>query len=240
MPEFGLIDIHCHIIPGVDDGAESLEDAVRMLRMEYAQGVRKIIATPHYRKQYFETPAEKIKRQFGLLKRAAAAAEIDIELYLGCEFHVNMDMMEILKERETSTLAGSRYVLSEFSGNSEPSFIRERIYSLLSGGYRPVVAHVERYRAARDDISLIEEIKEMGALIQVNADNILGKEGFGTGRFCRKLLKEGLADFVASDCHGSERRITRLGEAFDYVRRKYGSSCAGRLFIENPQRIINK
>ena len=131
-------------------------------------------------------------------------------------------------------------MLSEFSGNSEPSFIRERIYSLLSGGYRPVVAHVERYRAARDDISLIEEIKEMGALIQVNADNILGKEGFGTGRFCRKLLKEGLADFVASDCHGSERRITRLGEAFDYVRRKYGSSCAGRLFIENPQRIINK
>ena len=240
MPEFGLIDIHCHIIPGVDDGAESLEDAVRMLRMEYAQGVRKIIATPHYRKQYFETPAEILKRQFGPLKRAAAAAEIDIELYLGCEFHVNMDMVEILKERETSTLAGSRYVLSEFSGNSEPSFIRERIYSLLSGGYRPVVAHVERYRAARDDISLIEEIKEMGALIQVNADNILGKEGFGTGRFCRKLLKEGLADFVASDCHGSERRITRLGEAFDYVRRKYGSSCAGRLFIENPQRIINK
>lgn len=240
MPEAGLIDIHCHIIPGVDDGAESLEDAVRMLRMEYAQGVRKIIATPHYRKQYFETPAEIIKRQFGLLKRAAVAAEIDIELYLGCEFHVNMDMMEILKERETSTLAGSRYVLSEFSGNSELSFIRERIYSLLSGGYRPVVAHVERYRAARDNISLIEEIKEMGALIQVNADNILGKEGFGTGRFCRKLLKEGLADFVASDCHGSERRITRLGEAFDYVRRKYGSSCAGRLFIENPQRIINK
>ena len=240
MPEAGLIDIHCHIIPGVDDGAESLEDAVRMLRMEYAQGVRKIIATPHYRKLYFETPAEIIKRQFGLLKRAAAAAEIDIELYLGCEFHVNMDMVEILKERETSTLAGSRYVLSEFSGNSELSFIRERIYSLLSGGYRPVVAHVERYRAARDDISLIEEIKEMGALIQVNADNILGKEGFGTGRFCRKLLKEGLADFVASDCHGSERRITRLGEAFDYVRRKYGSFCAGRLFIENPQRIINK
>ena len=176
MPEAGLIDIHCHIIPGVDDGAESLEDAVRMLRMEYAQGVRKIIATPHYRKQYFETPAEIIKRQFGLLKRTAAAAEIDIELYLGCEFHVNMDMMEILKERETSTLAGSRYVLSEFSGNSEPSFIRERIYSLLSGGYRPVVAHVERYRAARDNISLIEEIKEMGALIQVNADNILGKK----------------------------------------------------------------
>ena len=90
MPEAGLIDIHCHIIPGVDDGAESLEDAVRMLRMEYAQGVRKIIATPHYRKQYFETPAEIIKRQFGLLKRAAAAAEIDIELVSGlripCEY----------------------------------------------------------------------------------------------------------------------------------------------------------
>ena len=239
MPEVGLIDIHCHIIPGVDDGAESLEDAVRMLRMEYAQGVRKIIATPHYRKLYFETPAEIIKRQFGLLKRAAAAAEIDIELYLGCEFHVNMDMMEILKERETSTLAGSRYVLSEFSGNSEPSFIRERIYSLLSGGYRPIVAHVERYRAARDDISLIEEIKEMGALIQVNADNILGKEGFGSGRFCRKLLKEGLVDFIASDCHGSERRISRLGQACDYVRKKFGSSYARRLFIENPQKIIN-
>src|SRR5699024_4221728 len=78
MPEAGLIDIHCHIIPGVDDGAESFEEAVQMLRMEYTQGVRKIIATPHYRKQYFETSAEKIKRQFGLLKKATAAAGIDI------------------------------------------------------------------------------------------------------------------------------------------------------------------
>src|SRR5699024_535127 len=111
MPEKGLFDIHCHIIPSVDDGADTREEAVRMLRMEYRQGVRKIIATPHFRRRMFETPLEQIKEQFEILKEDAAGVAGDLELYLGCEFHTNMEMVEMLRTGQIMTMAGSRYVL---------------------------------------------------------------------------------------------------------------------------------
>lgn len=239
MPEKGLFDIHCHIIPSVDDGADTREEAVRMLRMEYRQGVRKIIATPHFRRRMFETPLEQIKEQFEILKEDAAGVAGDLELYLGCEFHTNKEMVEMLRTGQIMTMAGSRYVLTEFSGSSEGSYIRERLYSLLSHGYRPIVAHVERYEAMRKNFSLAEEIADMGAFIQVNADSILGKDGFGAKRYCGKLLKAGLVHFAGSDCHGSSRRISRIGEAYDYVSRKVGKIYADRIFIENPQKILD-
>ena len=127
MPKEGIYDVHCHIIPGVDDGASDYEETKRLLQMEYNQGVRGIIATPHFRFQMFETPIEHIKEQFVLAQRAAAEISNDLEVYLGCEFHVNMEMTEMLKAGKVSTMAGSRYVLTEFSENSEVSYIRERI-----------------------------------------------------------------------------------------------------------------
>ena len=98
----GLFDIHCHIIPGVDDGASNMEESIKMLKMEYAEGVRTIIATPHFRVGMFETPPEEIIGQFELLKRTASEENCGIELYLGCEFHANMDMMKYLRTRAIS------------------------------------------------------------------------------------------------------------------------------------------
>lgn len=238
MPDEGLFDIHCHIVPSVDDGAGSLEEALKILQMQYDQGVRTIFCTPHFRKKMFETPLSEIREQFKRLREAAWEMNQELRLYLGCEFHANMEMVPLLRAGKIATLAGSRYVLTEFSGSSEASYIRERLYSLLSHGYKPIVAHIERYECMRKDIDLVEDMIDMGALMQVNADSIIGKEGFGTKRYCSRLLKAGDIHFVGSDCHGSTERVSRIGEAYDYVSRKEGEEYAKNIFITNPKKIL--
>ena len=124
MTDHGLFDIHCHLIPGVDDGAQDLEETRRLLRMEYEQGVRNIIATPHYRDQMFDTPIRTIRSQFALVEKCVQefnqelAKEDRMRIYLGCEFHANMQMSRMLDEGRVSTMADSGYVLVEFSGNA--------------------------------------------------------------------------------------------------------------------------
>ena len=112
MSRTGIYDIHCHIVPGVDDGASDYEDTKKLLRMEYDQGVRNIIATPHFRFRMFETPLSRVQEQFLLVQKAAAEIGDDLQVYLGCEFHANMEMYRMLREGEVSTMAGSRYVRS--------------------------------------------------------------------------------------------------------------------------------
>ena len=114
----GIYDIHCHIVPGVDDGATDIEETGKLLRMEYEQGVRTIIATPHFRFRMFETSAEKVKEQFKLMEKAAAEVASDLHVYLGCEFHTNMEMISMLRENKVMTMAGSRYVQYGFCGRT--------------------------------------------------------------------------------------------------------------------------
>ncbi|MBQ0001821.1 MAG: capsular biosynthesis protein [Clostridiales bacterium] len=232
-----LFDVHCHIIPGVDDGARNLEEAVNMLLMEKKQGVKNIIATPHFRFKMFETDLQTVKKQFALLKREAD--KLELNLYLGCEFHSTMEMVSMLKKEQVSTMAGSRYVLVEFSGGDSASHIKERVYSLISAGYKPVIAHIERYEALYKQYDFIEELAEMGARMQVNADSIIGKEGFSVKRFCKKLMQYDLLSFVGSDCHDCRERVSRIGEAYAYAAKKLGEDYADRIFITNPYKIIN-
>lgn len=104
MLEEGIFDIHCHIVPGVDDGAADIEETRKLLEMEYKQGVRNIILTPHFRFQMFETPLEKVQRQFRLAEEAAADISKDLHLYLGCEFHANMEMLPMLREKKVAKI----------------------------------------------------------------------------------------------------------------------------------------
>ena len=238
MSKVGIYDIHCHIVPGVDDGSRNYEETEKLLRMEYEQGVRNIIVTPHFRFKMFETPIDRMKDQFLLVKRAAAEIGEDLAVYLGCEFHTNMEMPNMLRAGEVSTMAGSRYVLIEFSQSSEASYIRERLYNLISNGFKPIVAHIERYDATRSDLNFVEELTDMGASMQINADSIIGKEGFSTKRYCKKLMKYDLVRFVGSDCHNLSDRKSHMGAAYDYVSKKMGEDYADQLFIGNPRKIL--
>ena len=234
----GIFDMHCHIVPGVDDGSKSLEESMAMLEMEYRDGVRNIILTPHFRYDMFEPSDELVQKQYLRLKEAAAGKYKDLNLYLGCELHTSMDMVDCLRSGKRRTLAGSRYVLVEFSGGDEKIYVKERVQKLKLSGYYPIIAHVERYRSVREDLDLIDELRGMGAFIQVNADTITGKDGFMIKRFAKKLLKEELLDFVGSDGHGSKSRTPDMARAYAQVAKVKGESYANRIFIGNPSKIV--
>ena len=194
-----LYDIHCHILPGVDDGAKNMDIALALIEKEIEAGVETIILTPHFRKEMFEPDMEDIWNAYDELLYETRYK--NIRLYLGCEFHANMEMVETLDNDLRPTLADSRYVLTEFAHNSTRAFMKERADALLMSGYRPIIAHIERYRATRKDFDLIEDLIEMGCEVQVNADAIIGRDGLGAQRFCKKLMQEDMLHYVGSDTH---------------------------------------
>ena len=234
----GLYEIHWHILPGVDDGARNMEESLWMLNKEYQEGVRHVILTPHFRYDMFEPHMNNVTRQFMQLRRAAMnIGDEGMRLYLGCELHSSMDMVECLKKGRRLTLAGSRYVLVEFSNGDEKNYIEERVRSLLMNGFIPIIAHVERYKATRNDIGFLTELKDMGAHIQVNADTISGQDGFGAKTFARKVMKHGLLDFVGSDGHRKTERIPEIGKCVAKMEKTMGSENVKMNFIKN-NRII--
>lgn len=231
----GIWDIHCHIVPGVDDGSGSMETSLAMLHREYDGGVRHIILTPHFRKAMFETERGKVEQQYNLLKERASSELPDLDLYLGCEFHVYTDMPEQIGSDPRYRMNGTDYVLLEFSEDHSAQYIEERCRSALNAGFIPIIAHGERYDAIRKDIGLIDSLHDAGAYLQVNANSILGKDGWSMKHFCAKLLKTERIDFIGSDAHNLKDRAPHIMECADEVARKYGRNAAHVLFVHNPR-----
>lgn len=236
----GIYDIHCHILPGVDDGAGNIKEAMELIEMEYQDGVRVIYLTPHFREGMFETPMGEIIRQYNKIKERAEATYPKLRLELGCEFRVNFRMIEYLQDRKRPTLGKSRYVLAEFSGKHEFSYIRERCYDLLSHGYKPIIAHAERYNALYGQFERLEQLSQMGALIQLNAGSILGIHGLQMKRFCRKVMRLDLLDFVGSDAHNIRDRKPMMGKCAEYMEKKMGRGYTKRVLVRNPRDYIEE
>lgn len=233
-----LYDIHCHILPGVDDGAKNMDIALALIEKEIEAGVETIILTPHFRKEMFEPDMEDIWNAYDELLYETRYK--NIRLYLGCEFHANMEMVETLDNDLRPTLADSRYVLTEFAHNSTRAFMKERADALLMSGYRPIIAHIERYRATRKDFDLIEDLIEMGCEVQVNADAIIGRDGLGAQRFCKKLMQEDMLHYVGSDTHNLRGRAPHLGECCEYLKKHMGRLYTSRIMRDNPSKIVEK
>ena len=231
-----LYDIHCHILPGVDDGAKDMDIALSMIEKEVEAGVETIILTPHFRKEMFEPSMDDIWNGYEAL--VDETRHMNVQLYLGCEFHANMEMVETLDKGLRPTLANSQYVLTEFSSSSTRAFIKERADALLMAGYYPIIAHIERYRALRKDFDLIADLVEMGCEMQVNADAVIGKDGLSAQRFCKKLMQEDLLHYIASDAHNLKGRKTHMGECSEYLKKHMGRLYTSRIMRDNPSKIV--
>ncbi len=232
----GLFDIHCHLVPYVDDGARDMDEAIKMLKMEYRQGVRYIIVTPHFRRDMFETSMEQILKQF--LRLREIGKKIGIQLFLGCEYHVDDGMVRMLRAKERPCMASSRYVRAEYRYDGSTEYVKESLDVLLRNGYLPIIAHIERYTDVCADWDFLEEIVDMGAFIQVNAGSIIGDGGRNVKRFCKKLMKEDLLHFVGTDAHRIDIRRPIIKPCVDYVIKKMGEDYAREIFVENPRRIV--
>lgn len=232
-----FIDIHNHTLFGVDDGPPDIRESEKMLAEARTQGAEAIILTPHYRRGMFAYPTEAVEENFIRLKSIGEA--LGVKLFLGCEYHVNGSLIEYIQSGRCKTLADSDYVLTEYSYQTEYSYILEQTQKLLSNGYFPVIAHVERYQCFQKKPELCAEISNMGAMIQINADSVLGLDGFKAKHFCKKLLKKEWADIIASDAHDMAGRASHMEQCRAYVEKKYGTEYADVLFVNNPRRILN-
>lgn len=233
------IDIHSHILPGLDDGAKNFEMSLRMLQQAAAGHIGEIILTPHYKPMRRNMPPEKVREVFEELEERKAAAGIPIQLHLGSEIYYSSEVLPALEAGTALTMAGTLYVLMEFSPREDHVYIRDAAYRLLSEGYCPILAHVERYGDLMAKKARVEELYDMGCCIQVNAASITGDNGWESRQDVKWLLKRGYVHFVATDSHDDRKRTPELGEAAAYVSRKYGEAYCKRLFGGNADVLLS-
>ena len=234
----GIIDIHSHILPGLDDGSRSLEQTLSMIGIAYSEGIRTIIATPHYQESKVSNPIARIEESIGIVNEAIAMSYPDMKLYMGSEIYYSQDIGALLNDKLIPTLAGSKYILVEFSPMSDYRYIKEGLHSLVLEGYIPILAHCERYIEATRDISRVEELISMGVYIQVNSMSIDGSTGRDYEKFTKKLLKRKLVHFIATDSHSDRTRAPSVGKTIAYINKKYGEAYTKQLLTDNPGRII--
>ncbi|MCM1268326.1 MAG: hypothetical protein NC302_10515 [Bacteroidales bacterium] len=232
------IDIHSHILPGVDDGSESYETSMRMLQCAADDGISKIILTPHHKPSHRRVSLLTWKEKTKSLLEMAAERKIGIELYLGSELYYRSGLLEELGNGAAATLAGSHYVLVEFSPMADYEYIRNGAYSLLTGGFCPILAHVERYQNVCARKYGIEDLIEMGCYMQVNAGSVTGSFGSKTKRFVKNMLKQRQVHFVATDAHDLGKRAPALSACADLISKKYGEDYCRKLLWDHPACVL--
>ena len=238
MPSRAFADIHTHILPHVDDGAQTMEQSLELIRRAWEDGIRIIILTPHYRRDYKKHTPEELRQIFEELQQKTAENYPELRLYLGQEVYYEMDVPEQLSGGRILSLNGSDYVLIEFRRQTTRSQIIFAVSEVIRYGWIPIVAHIERYDCMRKDASLVDELLDMGALMQLNADSVMGIQGFQVKRFCHRLLKQEKIQFIASDTHNATARPPELRKCFLFVQKKYGAAYATQIFYENAQIVL--
>ncbi len=233
-----MIDMHTHILFGVDDGAKTIDDSLALINEEIKKGVNKIILTPHYKRRYSDTGTDKVTENFKILKNYAVEENLKVELYLGCEVYLDFKYYDIIWNEPIITLAGSDYILIEFSMTDTPNNIPEICYEARLKGYIPIIAHVERYDVLYENSQLIKDILNEGAYFQINASAVISKEDRESRKFVNYLLKNELVSFIASDVHNQASRAFYLDEAYSAVNKICSHSYAEKIFRENQENII--
>lgn len=240
MAKYGdikLIDIHTHILPGVDDGARDMQEAVDLCRLAWNNGTRTIILTPHYRGVYKPSPTI-LQAAYAQFCQTVQKELPKMSFRLGCEIRYLTDMAQKVDSGTLLSMADSRYMLLEFASTAFRSQILSGVIECLSAGKVPIIAHAERYNAFRQDSVLADEVLELGAYIQLNADSVMGRHGFGIKRFCHKLLKAEKVQFIASDAHDLQKRPPVLLPCYKRICKKYGEAYAKDIFWKNPRAIM--
>lgn len=234
-----MIDIHCHILPEVDDGSRSLNESIEMALIAREQGIKKIVNTSHYHPDFRYKKGEELLKELKDFNNVLRENMIDIEVLIGNEIYYTNDLIKQIDELDFYTLNNSRYILIELPPTNFPSDLCNIVYELKEKNYIPVFAHVERYREVQENPELIYEVIEAGAIIQINSHSILGKSGKELQRTCNTLISRNMVHIVGTDAHRSKRRTPIFLDAYKYVCEKYSKEMADNLFIKNNNAIIN-
>jgi protein-tyrosine phosphatase len=230
-----MIDLHTHVLPGIDDGARSLEDAVAMCRLAAEDGCTALVATPHQRRGAWVNCD---RATLAALRDAVQeAVGPGLRILPGGEIHAGpgmLDEIDRIEELGLLPLGGSRCLLIEFGPGMTPAKASELVHELHVAGWRPILAHPEFFPWLVEEPGALERLVDLGALVQVTAMSVTGDFGAQPAAIVQRLLDAGLVHFVASDCHGTSRRPPGLRRALRTIAKRMGEELARRLVFDNP------
>ncbi|WP_164219930.1 CpsB/CapC family capsule biosynthesis tyrosine phosphatase [Virgibacillus sp. YIM 98842] len=233
-----MIDIHCHILPGIDDGAQTEADSIAMAKAAAEQGIHTIIATPHHKNGRYENNRTSIIQYTEILNNLLGKEDIPLKVVPGQETRINGDMVLDLENRELMPLNDTKYVFVEFSSGHVPHYAKQMIYDLQVAGYTPIIVHPERNRELIENPAKLYEFVKNGALTQVTAGSVIGKFGKNIEKFTHQLIDNALTHFIASDAHNTSTRSFWMNEAYQEVNKQFGNDLF-YMFMENNHLLLD-
>ncbi|MBN1225225.1 MAG: hypothetical protein JXB23_18390, partial [Candidatus Aminicenantes bacterium] len=235
-----MIDLHSHILFGLDDGAKNLEESVKMAQVAAKDGIEKIVGTPHlFRGNFVQKELSVIRQKKEELGQRLEDIGVDIELYTGAEVHISHDLMnEIRENREHLVIHNSSYMLIEFPSTHIFSGIKHLFFELMSEEIIPIIAHPERNSVFRENPALLYDLIEIGALAQANSGSFVGLYGRKTMEAVSQFLSWNFIHFIGSDAHSSRSLSPKLADAFFKVGEMIGEERAFALVWDNPQAVL--
>lgn len=233
-----MIDIHCHILPGIDDGAANLEDSLKMAKQAVSDGITKIIATPHHKNGKYENVKHDILSQVAELNRVFASENIQLTILPGQEVRIFGELLQQYKEDQILTLNNTgKYIFIEFPSNHVPRYTEKILYDIQLNGIKPVIVHPERNQEIIENPNLLYQFVKKGAFTQVTASSITGRFGKKIKKFSLDLIEANLTHFVASDAHNTTGRGFKMSEAYHVIEKEFGIDYV-YLFRENAEDLV--
>lgn len=234
-----MIDIHCHILPGIDDGAENLEQAVELSRIAENQNITAVVATPHFFDfEHLDDFTDERNSAYNSLVSANKSEGISTEIFLGAEVYLD-DHLFFAPNIDELTINGSRYMLSEFSLHEfDPNLAVAAAEELISRGYVPIIAHPERYQTFQEEPDTVNKLSKLGVLFQLNADSLLGLNGASAFELACAMYINNIVDFIGSDAHSPSFRANDILDKSKYFPEIFDGESLHKLLKTNPDTII--
>jgi protein-tyrosine phosphatase len=234
-----VIDLHCHMLPGIDDGAPDLSVALEMADIAYRDGIRTLACTPHIYPGMYENSAESIRLATDAFRTQLADAGIPLELTYASDTHVVPDLIDKLRLGQVPTFNGGRYFLLEPPHHVAPPNFEQFVFSIMAAGYVPVVTHPERLSWIEEHYQVFKTLSLRGAWMQVTAGSLTGRFGGAAQYWGERMLDEGLVHILATDAHSPKRRPPLLAEGMEAAKRWVGAEEAVRLVNDRPKAILD-
>ena len=230
-----MIDFHTHILPNIDDGSTSMDETINLILEAKQVGFTGVISTSHYIQGYYETnEAERKKILCDVEKNVN-----ELNLYLASEIYITTEIAKLINDGSASTINNTKYVLFELPMNSKPLFVKDVIYGLIGDGYKPIIAHPERYNYVQENIDYVEELASMGTLFQANYGSIVGVYGNGAKRTIKQLLKRNLIDFLGTDVHRTNQIYPKIPKILKKLQKIVSESKLQEMTTLNAQKVLN-
>ena len=234
-----MIDLHCHLLPGVDDGAERLDISLEMARIACRDGITITACTPHILPTIYDNSGPAIKAGVALLQKELTRAGIPLRLVSGADVHVAADLTEGLKNGRVLSLNNSRYLLLEPPHYAPLPQIEDYVFKLHAAGYIGILTHPERLQWIETHYGLIQRMIHNGLWVQLTAGSLTGRFGPRPRYWAERMLDEGLCHILATDAHNTSSRAPLLAEARDVAAKRVGEQEAIELVLTRPRGVIN-